>query len=156
VYSTLCIYSWSPYAKFSARGVALNVTTASVQLRVLHNSVYLSARLKLGGTNYTYLSIQKLFLPVRTQCFREFRMLLTINDRFRLYNPATESVVKQPPKLSTRNRRSLQGGHHSNTVSFRGCLSVSFNSVICCGRCLICVWYTHHVSNSHGHQTDGK
>jgi hypothetical protein len=32
---------------FSARGVALNVTTASVQLRVLHNSVYLSARLKL-------------------------------------------------------------------------------------------------------------
>jgi hypothetical protein len=29
----------------SARGVALDVTTASVQLRVLHNSAYLSARL---------------------------------------------------------------------------------------------------------------
>jgi hypothetical protein len=38
---------------FSARGVALNVTTASVQLRVLNNSVYLSARLKLRGTNST-------------------------------------------------------------------------------------------------------
>jgi hypothetical protein len=36
---------------FSARGVALNVTTASVQLRVLHTSVYLSARLMLRGTN---------------------------------------------------------------------------------------------------------
>jgi hypothetical protein len=36
---------------FSARGVALNVTAASVQLRVLHNSVYLSARLKLRSTN---------------------------------------------------------------------------------------------------------
>jgi hypothetical protein len=43
---------------FSARGVALNVTTASVQLRVLHNSVYLSARLKLRGTNYTNVSEQ--------------------------------------------------------------------------------------------------
>jgi hypothetical protein len=42
---------------FSARGVALNVTTASVQLRVLHNSVYLSARLKLRGTNL-YLPLQ--------------------------------------------------------------------------------------------------
>jgi hypothetical protein len=38
---------------FSARGVALNVTTASVQLRMLHNSVYLSAGLKLRGTNNT-------------------------------------------------------------------------------------------------------
>jgi hypothetical protein len=38
---------------FSAWGVALNGTTASVQLRVLHNSVYLSARLKLRGTNST-------------------------------------------------------------------------------------------------------
>jgi hypothetical protein len=36
---------------FSARRAPLNVTTASVQLRVLHNSVYLSARLKLRGTN---------------------------------------------------------------------------------------------------------
>jgi hypothetical protein len=36
---------------FSARGVALNVTTASVQLRVVHNSDYLSARLKLRGNN---------------------------------------------------------------------------------------------------------
>jgi hypothetical protein len=36
---------------FSARGVALKVTTVSVQLRVLHNSVYISARLKLPGTN---------------------------------------------------------------------------------------------------------
>jgi hypothetical protein len=36
---------------FSARGVALNVTTASVQLRVLHTSVYVSAQLKLRGTN---------------------------------------------------------------------------------------------------------
>jgi hypothetical protein len=35
---------------FSAQEVALNITTASVQLRVLHNSVYLSARLQ--GTNY--------------------------------------------------------------------------------------------------------
>jgi hypothetical protein len=39
---------------FSARGLALNVTTASVQLRALHNSVYLSARLKLRGTNYSW------------------------------------------------------------------------------------------------------
>jgi hypothetical protein len=31
-------------------GVALNVTTASVQLRVLYNSAYFSARLKLRGT----------------------------------------------------------------------------------------------------------
>jgi hypothetical protein len=38
---------------FSARGVALKVTTVSVQLRVLHNSVYISARLKLPGTNST-------------------------------------------------------------------------------------------------------
>jgi hypothetical protein len=36
-----------PYVIFSALGVALNITTANVQLRVLHNSVYLSARLKL-------------------------------------------------------------------------------------------------------------
>jgi hypothetical protein len=36
---------------FSAWGVALNVTMASVQLRVLHYSVYLSAWLKLRGTN---------------------------------------------------------------------------------------------------------
>jgi hypothetical protein len=33
----------------------MNVTTASVQLRVAHNSVYLSARLKLRGTNSTSL-----------------------------------------------------------------------------------------------------
>jgi hypothetical protein len=46
---------------FSARGVALNVTTASVQLRVLHNSVYLSARLKLRGTNL-YVSLLYLTL----------------------------------------------------------------------------------------------
>jgi hypothetical protein len=39
---------------FSARGVALKVTTVSVQLRVLHNSVYISARLKLPGTNSTH------------------------------------------------------------------------------------------------------
>jgi hypothetical protein len=39
---------------FSARGVALNVTTASVQLRMLHNSVYLSARLKLRSTNSSF------------------------------------------------------------------------------------------------------
>jgi hypothetical protein len=32
----------------------VNVTTASVQLRVLNNSVYLSARLKLRGTNNTF------------------------------------------------------------------------------------------------------
>jgi hypothetical protein len=38
---------------FSAQRVALNVTTASVQLRVLPNSVYLSARIKLRGTNST-------------------------------------------------------------------------------------------------------
>jgi hypothetical protein len=41
---------------FSDRGVALNVTTASVQLRVLHTGVYLFARLKLRGTNSTWLS----------------------------------------------------------------------------------------------------
>jgi hypothetical protein len=39
---------------FSARGVALKVTTVSVQLRVFHNSVYISARLKLPGTNYSF------------------------------------------------------------------------------------------------------
>jgi hypothetical protein len=44
---------------FSARGVALNVTTASVQLRVLHNSVYLSARLKLRGTNTKYMLLSR-------------------------------------------------------------------------------------------------
>jgi hypothetical protein len=58
MYSTLCIYSRSPQAMFSARGVVLNVTTASVQLRVLHNSVYLSARLKLRGTNLDHYSIK--------------------------------------------------------------------------------------------------
>jgi hypothetical protein len=41
---------------FSSQGVALNVTTGSVQLRVLHNSVYLFARLKLRGTNSICLS----------------------------------------------------------------------------------------------------
>jgi hypothetical protein len=41
---------------FSARGVALKVTTVSVQLRLLHNSVYISARLKLPGTNSTCIS----------------------------------------------------------------------------------------------------
>jgi hypothetical protein len=38
---------------FFARGVALNVTAASVQLRVLRNSVYFSARLNLRGNNCT-------------------------------------------------------------------------------------------------------
>jgi hypothetical protein len=41
---------------FSARGGALNIITAGVQLRVLHNSVILFARLKLRGTNYTNIS----------------------------------------------------------------------------------------------------
>jgi hypothetical protein len=41
----------------SAWGVALNVTTASVKVRVLHNSVYLSARLKLRGTDSRALLI---------------------------------------------------------------------------------------------------
>jgi hypothetical protein len=50
---------------FSARGVALNVTTASVQLCVLHNSVYLSAWLKLRGTNSTDFSATK--QPVCTE-----------------------------------------------------------------------------------------
>jgi hypothetical protein len=45
---------------FSAREVALNVTTASVQLRVLHNSVYLSARLKLRGNNCIILCLKHL------------------------------------------------------------------------------------------------
>jgi hypothetical protein len=40
---------------FSSRGVALNVTTASIQLCVLNNSVYLSARLKLRSTNSSCL-----------------------------------------------------------------------------------------------------
>jgi hypothetical protein len=49
--------------------VALNVTTASVQLRVLHNSVYLPARLKLRGNYYTCGSVRSctiLYCPVRT------------------------------------------------------------------------------------------
>jgi hypothetical protein len=37
---------------FSARGVALNVTTASVQLRMLQNSVYL-----LRGQSYRQLTV---------------------------------------------------------------------------------------------------
>jgi hypothetical protein len=36
---------------FSARGVALNVTVASEQVRVLQIRGFLSARLKLRGTN---------------------------------------------------------------------------------------------------------
>jgi hypothetical protein len=51
---------------FSARGVALNVTTASVQLRVLYNSAYLSARLKLRGTNSSYSDFQFSRSPCRT------------------------------------------------------------------------------------------
>jgi hypothetical protein len=47
-----CIYSWSPYAMFSARGVALNVTTASAQLRMLQNSVYLPR-----GRSYQQLTV---------------------------------------------------------------------------------------------------
>jgi hypothetical protein len=38
---------------FFTQGVALNITTASVQLCVLHNSIYLSVWIKLRGTNYT-------------------------------------------------------------------------------------------------------
>jgi hypothetical protein len=45
---------------FSARGVALNATTASVQLRVLYNNAYLSARLKLRGTNSNFLVLSNL------------------------------------------------------------------------------------------------
>jgi hypothetical protein len=37
---------------FSARGVALNVTTASVQLRMLQNSVYLQR-----GQSYQQLTV---------------------------------------------------------------------------------------------------
>jgi hypothetical protein len=40
---------------FSAQGVALNVTTASLQLRMLYNSAYLSAWLKLRGTNSRWI-----------------------------------------------------------------------------------------------------
>jgi hypothetical protein len=60
---------------FSARGVALNVITASEQLRVLHNSVYLSAGLKLRGTNSTHTSVgenqvqlSRLLLRVFAKC----------------------------------------------------------------------------------------
>jgi hypothetical protein len=45
---------------FSARGVALNVTTASVQLRMLQNSVYLPR-----GQSYHQLTVSKLL------CFRK-------------------------------------------------------------------------------------
>jgi hypothetical protein len=47
---------------FSARGVALNVTTARVQLRVLHN-VYLSAWLQLRGTNSIFFQNVSEVLP---------------------------------------------------------------------------------------------
>jgi hypothetical protein len=41
-------------------GSSSNVTTASVQLHMLHNSVYVSARLKLRGTNSMYIHILSL------------------------------------------------------------------------------------------------
>jgi hypothetical protein len=55
---------------FSTRRVALNVTTASVQLRVLNNSVYLSAGLKLRGLASPTLLIPAVggdYFPMRFQ-----------------------------------------------------------------------------------------
>jgi hypothetical protein len=54
---------------FSARGVALKVTTVSVQLRVLHNIVYISARLKLPGTNSTYTGRHKHRIKARADIY---------------------------------------------------------------------------------------
>jgi hypothetical protein len=45
---------------FSARGVALNVTTASVQLRMLQNSVYLPR-----GQSYQQLTVVPIHIHLR-------------------------------------------------------------------------------------------
>jgi hypothetical protein len=60
---------------FSAWGVALNVTTASVQLRVLHNSVYLSVRLKSQGNNCMYETPDFIEQLIVIQCARNSVLL---------------------------------------------------------------------------------
>jgi hypothetical protein len=65
---------------FSARGVALNVITASVQLRVLHSSVYLSARLKLRGTNYTLFCVATVSMVEFTRSVLQRRTVKCVAD----------------------------------------------------------------------------
>jgi hypothetical protein len=76
---------------FPARGVALNVTTGSVQLRVLHNRAYLSARLKLQGTNsnMNVALSTALFNLLRLDSFKKsalYLKMLHIQTHFRFNN----------------------------------------------------------------------
>jgi hypothetical protein len=59
---------------FSARGVPLNVITASVQLLVLRNSVYLSAQLKLRGTDNTSTYFVNLVMKNTQKCSLKGKM----------------------------------------------------------------------------------
>jgi hypothetical protein len=87
---------------FSARGVALNVTTASVQLRVLHNSVYLSARLKLRGTNYNRNSKVKIRFSCRlflAGCL--FSLLFNPENAGRIFLRNVGGLTSQKPVVYT-------------------------------------------------------